>query len=271
MKQCRVCKAEKPYSEFSKNRTAKDGLQSKCKPCDSILRKENKLKNIERERARDKAYYKENRESILKKGKAYYYRTIDKQRERSKRYAEENKDRIKETARAYYVKNKDRINEHHREYYKNNKDKAAKYAKKYVNKNRDKVRERQYKWIEENKDRVRAKQREYEKRRRKECKNYKAQRAMSSMLWRAVKQYKIAKNGKTYDILGYTKEELISRIEFQFKDGMTWENHGQWHIDHKKPISRFVEQGVLDPRVINSLSNLQPLWATDNLSKSNSF
>lgn len=71
--------------------------------------------------------------------------------------------------------------------------------------------------------------------------------------------------------MGYSPEALRQRIECQFKPGMCWDNHGEWHIDHKKPISRFIEQGVSDRRIINSLCNLQPLWAQENMSKYKKF
>lgn len=68
---------------------------------------------------------------------------------------------------------------------------------------------------------------------------------------------------------GYTPKQLIERIECQFKEGMSWGNRSEWHIDHKKPISAFNENA--NPRLINSLSNLQPIWKNENLSKSNRF
>lgn len=76
---------------------------------------------------------------------------------------------------------------------------------------------------------------------------------------------------RTREILGYTSIDLRARIEFNFKPGMTWENYGEWHIDHIKPISRFLEQGIVDPKIVNALCNLKPLWAADNLRKHNSF
>ena len=79
------------------------------------------------------------------------------------------------------------------------------------------------------------------------------------------------KVGRTSKALGYTKEGLMKRMEVQFKAGMSWDNYGEWHIDHKKPISRFSSQGISDPKIINSLSNLQPMWARENLSKGDKF
>lgn len=76
---------------------------------------------------------------------------------------------------------------------------------------------------------------------------------------------------RSASVLGYSRFDLMKRIEFNFKDGMNWGNYGEWHIDHKKPIIRFLSQGVSDPKVINALSNLQPLWAKDNISKGCKF
>lgn len=67
--------------------------------------------------------------------------------------------------------------------------------------------------------------------------------------------------------LGYESNEFRSHIEKQFVDGMSWDNHGEWHIDHIRPISSFYKDNITDPMIINSLSNLQPLWAFENLSK----
>jgi hypothetical protein len=75
------------------------------------------------------------------------------------------------------------------------------------------------------------------------------------------------KKDRTEIILGYTKHDLIKNIEFQFLIGMNWENYGEWHIDHIVPISYFFSVGVDDPKKINALSNLRPLWAKENLSK----
>lgn len=72
------------------------------------------------------------------------------------------------------------------------------------------------------------------------------------------------------EILGYGPAELIVHIERQFVDGMSWDNMKDWHIDHIVPLSSFVVDGPLDPtvRIAWALSNLRPLWASENLRKS---
>jgi hypothetical protein len=77
------------------------------------------------------------------------------------------------------------------------------------------------------------------------------------------------KISNTSDMLGYTSQDLKSHIESMFVDNMSWENYGDWHIDHKKPLSRFDVSEL--PSIVNSLDNLQPLWAYENLSKGNKY
>lgn len=68
--------------------------------------------------------------------------------------------------------------------------------------------------------------------------------------------------------IGYTSDDLRRHIEALFRDGMTWANYGvDWEIDHVRPICHFVDCGITDPRVINALSNLQPLWCAENHEK----
>ena len=75
------------------------------------------------------------------------------------------------------------------------------------------------------------------------------------------------KNGRTQDILGCDYKFFKDFIERQFTKGMNWSNHGEWHLDHVYPISRAESlQHCLD---LNHYSNFQPLWATDNMKKSN--
>jgi hypothetical protein len=79
------------------------------------------------------------------------------------------------------------------------------------------------------------------------------------------------KDGKMKDILGFTVDELRQHIESQFTEGMSWDKFlsGEIHLDHKTPINFFKPQSVDDPafKACWALSNLQPLWARDNLSK----
>lgn len=79
------------------------------------------------------------------------------------------------------------------------------------------------------------------------------------------------KSFKTYEQLGYTEKDLIAHIEKQFKEGMSWEVRNSFHIDHIKPVSAFLKEGIFDPKIINALDNLQPLYPRENQIKSDKY
>ena len=79
------------------------------------------------------------------------------------------------------------------------------------------------------------------------------------------------KCGKTVELLGCNSKQLRQHIEIRFVEGMTWDNQGQWHIDHIKPCSLFDFSKVEEQRKCFHYSNLQPLWAKDNIRKSNKY
>jgi hypothetical protein len=84
-------------------------------------------------------------------------------------------------------------------------------------------------------------------------------------LWRSVLKSSLSrlntkKESKTIDLLGYSALDLKNHLESLFTEGMTWENHGEWHVDHIKPVSSF--KTTEHPSVVNALSNLRPIWST---------
>jgi hypothetical protein len=84
---------------------------------------------------------------------------------------------------------------------------------------------------------------------------------------------KLQTNSKYFEIVGYTREDLKNHLEKQFTKDMTWKafRNGDIHIDHIKPQSLFNLQDINDVKECWSLNNLQPLWAKDNIVKSNKY
>lgn len=76
---------------------------------------------------------------------------------------------------------------------------------------------------------------------------------------------------KSLCTVGCSLEKLKSYLESKFQPGMSWENYGQWHIDHIKPLSSFNLQDQKQVKLANNYKNLQPLWAKDNLSKGSKY
>jgi hypothetical protein len=66
-------------------------------------------------------------------------------------------------------------------------------------------------------------------------------------------------------MLGASIQTTLAHIEGLFLDGMSWENHGEWHIDHITPLASAKNEDEL--LRLCHYKNLQPLWARDNLSK----
>jgi hypothetical protein len=68
------------------------------------------------------------------------------------------------------------------------------------------------------------------------------------------------KDDHTIDILGYSAIQLKEHIEKQFTKGMTWENHGEWHIDHIISVIDFPPNTPV--KIVCALTNLRPMWST---------
>ena len=82
-----------------------------------------------------------------------------------------------------------------------------------------------------------------------------------------LKTKKITKRNGTFEIIGCTPHELKEHLETQFREGMSWENHGEkgWHIDHIIPLSSAKNEEEIYK--LCHYTNLQPLWWDENMSK----
>ena len=81
----------------------------------------------------------------------------------------------------------------------------------------------------------------------------------------------VGKREKMEELIGCSRKFLREYLEKQFKPGMTWDNHGKWHIDHIKPLDKFDPNNIEDVKIANHYTNLQPLWAAENIRKKNKW
>jgi hypothetical protein len=116
---------------------------------------------------------------------------------------------------------------------------------------------------------IRRKDRAYRKKRMSEDIEFKLRSTLSHRLLSALKGG--YKHGTTVDLLGCSIKEFKNYLEKLFQPGMCWKNHGihGWHIDHIKPMSKFNLSKLEEQREACHYTNLQPLWALDNIRKSN--
>lgn len=156
----------------------------------------------------------------------------------------------------YYQKHKEKKLTYHKKWSENKKEHLIKYHKEWRNKNIDKHRENK---------------RNYERTRKANDPLYKLISNFRTAIYQVLKESNVEKNKHYFDILQYTPKELIVHLESQFKDTMCWGNYGEWHVDHKLPITHFniVEMGDEEFMKCWSLDNLQPMWGLENIRKSN--
>ena len=121
----------------------------------------------------------------------------------------------------------------------------------------------------QNKEKIRKRNSAYVLRRRERDPLFKLKMNISNLIRNSFKRRLASKNSKTTEILGCTIEEFRSYIENQFKQGMSWQNYGQWELDHIVPHSYALTEE--DALKLNHHTNFQPLWREENEKKSNKF
>jgi hypothetical protein len=157
-----------------------------------------------------------------------------------------------------------------RNYYKH-KEKKLSYHKKWAEQNKEHLTNYLKEYREKNVEKIREVKRKYEKHRKDTDPLYKLISNFRTAIYQVLKENNVDKNGHYFEVLKYTPEELIIHLEKQFTDGMTWDNYGQWHVDHVIPISVHDIHEIGDDEFMRcwSLSNLQPMWGDENIRKSN--
>ena len=167
-----------------------------------------------------------------------------------------------------------------KKWYQNNKDKKSEYFEKYRIETPEKIKETKKKYREKNKEIIKQKKKIYDElykpkrnllRREKQKTDivFKLINNVRVRLIKYLKKLNITKKNKTFEIVGCTPQELKEHLEKQFVDGMSWENRSEWHIDHIIPLSSAKTEEEIYK--LSHYTNLQPLWAIDNMKKSNNI
>lgn len=242
---------------------------------DAILRRcvEYRKANAEKVRARQRAYYQKNRDVISEKKK-----TESQKQSQKKRYAMLRADPV----RAEKKRQMDRI--YSKAYRDRNPEKAKETSKKYRLKNREAVRESARKLFAKDPERYRMlsaqksarwRKKFFEKHgtchtavRRRSDKVFRLAANTRNRIYMALKSSSAFKSDRTVALVGCTVSQLFRHIESLFLEGMSWENRDQWHIDHIIPLAKFDLSDPAQQSAAFHYTNLQPLWAKDNLRKS---
>lgn len=148
---------------------------------------------------------------------------------------------------------------------KNHKEEMKIYKKDYYLKNRIKLLEQKKEYYGKHKQKIISKVIKYSKNRRKTDINYRLTKRLRTRIWFALRG--ICKSKSTMKLIGCSIEFLREHLEKQFIKGMSWNNYGKWHIDHIIPCASFDLTKPEEQRKCFHYTNLQPLWAEENLSK----
>lgn len=178
---------------------------------------------------------------VLHRGKS------EKRRTQLRNNKKKHRDKLNAKAKEYYIKNK---NARH-DYYLKNLERIREYRK--INKHRLK------------------KKSQYQRERSKIDRMYALTLSVRKRITNRLKSGRWIKTKKFNQYIGCNRNELLNHIESQFIEGMSWNNYGLrgWHVDHIKPISLAKTEEELYE--LCHYTNLQPLWAIDNLKKSNKY
>lgn len=223
---------------------------SKCKlslPLTLYSFRDNKYRNkcINCEKKYYSQYYKNNKNKIAIK---------------DKKYAKSNSEKIKKYQEHYRLKNKEAKKKYNSTYRLNNKEAINAGKRKHYNQNKEKINKQK---------------REYIKSKSNSNLLFKLSTRIRTRLYVALKNN--FKSGSAVKDLGCSVEDLKVYLESKFysnpetHEEMSWDNwnrHG-WHIDHIKPLSTFDLTDRTQFLKACNYTNLQPLWAKENLSKSN--
>lgn len=150
-----------------------------------------------------------------------------------------------------------------KEWYEKNSERALQQKRNYYQENRELVLDRSKLWSKNNRDKVN----DYIKIKKEQTPLFRVELNIRGRIKQYLKQKNITQKNKTYNIVGIGINDLKKYIENQFTEGMSWENYGMygWHIDHIIPLCSANDENELIK--LFHYTNLQPLWAEDNLKK----
>jgi len=224
---------------------------------------------INKKQSYNTIYYQKHKEESKQKQHIYYETHKNNIKHWGKKYYIKNKNRINNNTNEYYIKNKENILIQHKEYYITNKDVISQKSKIYRKNNADKIKEMGSLYYKNNAEKIKKRTKKYITKRLKEDITFRLIHTIRSRIKSAIISNSGTKLERYTTLLGCSIEICRKHLESQFREGMSWENYGKygWHIDHIKPCASFDLSDLDQQRECFNYKNLQPLWASENLSK----
>lgn len=271
-KTCTKCKEQKPATSvyFNKASNTSDKLQYWCKECKHKIYAEykDKISEARREKRRLKYPIKLLPEGFKRCCKCNEIKAKTEYGKCSKA-----KDGLRYECNIcrskYYLTNREYLIDKRRKHYADNKERISERNKRYRIKNEEVCRKNNQRYYLNNTESIKKRTKQYHYQRIQEDIGYKIQQRCRTRIYKALKGY--VKSQTTIELVGCPIEKLIMHIENQFKRGMTWGNYGTWHLDHIKPCALFDLSKPEQQKECFHYTNLQPLWADENMVKSSKY
>ena len=165
----------------------------------------------------------------------------------------------------YYLKNKAKIIKIRKIYRSTHLLERSNYDKSYYLANKNKINNKCKKWHEVNKIEANYKQRLYMFKKLKTDQFFRYKHNLRSLIRSSIKRAGYKYKSKLNKILGCSFEQFKVYLESKFTKGMTWANHGEWHMDHI--ITMASAKNKKEVLQLNHYTNFQPLWATSKIAK----
>ena len=221
---------------------------------------------VSKKKATDKRNYERYKEKRLSQAKEYYEDNKDKLLQYQKERREGPKrEQVLAQKREHYQKNKDYYQKKNREWNRNNKKQIAARSKIWRENNKGHRQQAHKEYAEKNKDKIREYKLKWEYDRTQSDPVFAMARRCRVRMRNFLRARGFSKKASSTQMIGCSWEELMTHLESQFLDGMTWDNRSEWHIDHRIPLAAATtEEEVLK---LCHYTNLQPMWGEDNLSK----
>jgi hypothetical protein len=189
------------------------------------------------------------------------------------KYNNINKEKIKRQKHIWYQNHKKENREKHKVWCEKHKEERKEYMKKYSkiwrNLHKEEISENKKEYYKLNKIKILIHKKEYVINRLKTDINFKLLHNLRNRIWYALKRN--IKSVRTIQLVGCSIENLKKHLENQFKIGMNWSNYGKWHIDHIIPCASFDMSKEIEQKKCFHYTNLQPLWAIENLIKHDKY
>lgn len=263
IKECTTCQIEKSILKFNHARNGRFQVTSECKDCRI------KYQRKHRQKQRDKI----NKDKLSNiKNKTKICTTCQKE------FPADNKHFHKSSSGKYGLNAK--CKECLRQKYLETRDHRLKKAYEYYTKNKERIQNGVKQWRIDNKEKDLAHRKRYRQKHKSQINKYCRDRRKNDIQYRLVGNLRSRmrsslkgriKDNTTMKLVGCNYKELRTHLESQFFEGMNWDNYGKWHMDHIKPCAAFDLSDPIQQKECFHYTNLQPLWAKDNIRKSDKY